>query len=199
MYVAPLIPRVLASYPELECELILDDQAVDLVDDRIDLAIRMTREPPPDAVARQLIAVDRVICGSPAYLAAHGEPRTPMDLANHQCFSYLLTDERVWRLSDRRGKEFKVPVSSRFQFNDIACLHDAVCNGHGLAILPTYLCGAGVASGSLKVVLGDYEPLVSFGRHIYACYTPSRVRLPKVAVFLAELERLLSPVPPWQA
>jgi DNA-binding transcriptional LysR family regulator len=197
MYVAPLIPGIVARYPDLECELILADQTVDLVDDRIDLAIRMTRDPPQDAVVRRLIEVKRVICASPAYIETHGEPRTPMELADHQCFSYLLTDDKVWRLADRQGKETDIPVRSRFQFNDIACMHDAVRNGHGLAILPLYICGADLASGALKLVLDDFEPVVSFGRHIYACYTPSRVRAPKVAVFLAELERMLSPAPPW--
>lgn len=197
MYVAPLIPGLIARYPDLECELILGDQTVDLVDDRIDLAIRMTRDPPQDAVVRRLIAVKRVICASPAYIEAHGEPRTPGELERHQCFSYLLTDDNVWRLADRQGKETDIRVRNRFQFNDIACLHDAARNGHGLAILPLYICGADLASGALKVVLDDFEPIVSFGRDIYACYTPSRVRAPKVAVFLAELERMLSPAPPW--
>lgn len=197
MYVAPLIPGIVARYPDLECELILDDRTVDLVDDRIDLAIRMTRDPPQDAVVRRLISVQRVICAAPAYLATHGEPQTPAELEGHQCFSYLLTDGNVWRLADRQGKETDVAVRSRFRFNEIACLHDAVRNGHGLAILPLYICGADLASGALKPVLADFEPVVSFGRHIYACYTPSRVRAPKVAVFLAELERMLSPAPPW--
>jgi len=195
LYVAPLIPKVIAEYPELECELLLDDRTVDLVDDRIDLAIRMTRDPPQDAVARPLIPMQRVICAAPAYLKAHGEPRTPLELASHQCFSYLLTDDGVWRLADRDGRETDVRVRSRFQFNDIACLHDAVRAGHGLAILPLYLCGADLKSGALRRVLGEWEPVVSFGRHIYACYTPSRVRAPKVAVFLAALEKMLNPAP----
>ena len=197
MYVAPLIPGLVARYPDLECELILGDQTVDLVDDRIDLALRMTRDPPQDAVVRRLIEVKRVICASPAYIEAHGEPRMPRELEGHQCFSYLLTDDNTWRLADRQGKETDIRVHSRFQFNDIVCLHDAVRNGHGLAILPLYVCGADLASGALKLVLDDFEPVVSFGRYIYACYTPSRVRAPKVAVFLAELERMLSTVPPW--
>lgn len=197
MYVAPLIPGIVARYPDLECELILGDRTVDLVDDRIDLAIRMTRDPPQDAVVRRLIDVKRVICASPAYLEARGEPRTPGELEGHQCFSYLLTDDNVWRLADRHGKETDIPVHSRFQFNDIACLHDAVRAGHGLAILPLYLCGADLKSGALRRVLGEWEPVVSFGRHIYACYTPSRVRAPKVTVFIAELERMLNSEPPW--
>jgi DNA-binding transcriptional LysR family regulator len=196
---APLLPRIAAKYPELECELILADQPVDLVDDRIDLALRMTRQPPQDAVARPLIAIERVICAAPAYLAAQGEPATPGDLAQHQCFSYLLTDERVWHLLSPAGEEIQVPVKSRFQFNEIGCLYDAVLAGQGLAILPRYLCGPGLARGELQVVLPGFEPIVPFGRHLYACYAPSRSRAPKVKVFLDELAALLSPVPPWAA
>jgi DNA-binding transcriptional LysR family regulator len=126
------------------------DQTVDLVDDRIDLALRMTRDPPQDAV---VAAADRGEAGdlrlTGLYRAAHGDARARrMDLADHQCFSYLLTDDNVWRLADRQGKETDVPVRSRFQFNDIACMHDAVRNGHGLAILPHYICGADLASGA---------------------------------------------------
>lgn len=198
MYIAPLLPRVAAKYPELDCELILTDKVVDLVADRIDLALRVTKTPPEDAVAKPLLVLDRAICGSPGYLAAHGEPASPHDLAHHDCFSYLLTDNCIWHLADRDGNEISVPVRSRFQFNDIACIHDAVRSGHGLAILPMYLCSDEVARGELKTVLDDYEPIVTFGRHLYACYTPSRVRASKLRVFLAELEDIFNPVPPWR-
>ncbi len=67
-----------------------------------------------------------------------------------------------------------------------------------MAILPTYLCRSYLADGRLHAVLDDYEPLSSFGRHVYACYTPSRVRLAKVRVVLDELEALFLPVPPWE-
>jgi DNA-binding transcriptional LysR family regulator len=70
--------------------------------------------------------------------------------------------------------------------------------GHGLAILPTYLCGPALARGTLKTVFDDLEPVSSIGRHLYACYTPNRVRVPKVRVFLAELEETFNPVPPWE-
>lgn len=196
--IAPLIPQLVAEYPELECELLLTDQLVDLAEDRIDVALRLAVAPPAEAVCRQLLALQRVVCGAPAYLAAHGEPAAPPDLARHQCFSYLLADNGVWRLAGSNGEAVSVPVRSRFQFNNIGCILDAVLQGHGLAILPTYLCGEALAQGRLRAVLREYEPLVDFGRNLYACYTPSRARLPKVRVFLAALERLLQPRPPWE-
>lgn len=199
MFIAPLLPRLVARYPELRCELILTDQVVDLVEDNIDLALRMTRVPPDDAVAKRLAPLQRVIVGTPAYLATHGTPRVPQDLVHHSCFNYLLGgSDANWRLTDRQGKEFTIPVSSAFQFNSVDCILDAVRAGHGLAVLPTYLVNAERAQGSLKTVLDDYDPISNFGRHLYACYTPSRIRAPKVRAFLAELESEFEPLPPWE-
>nr|MBL8412283.1 LysR family transcriptional regulator [Dechloromonas sp.] len=199
MFIAPLLPRLVARYPELRCELILTDQVVDLVEDNIDLALRMTKVPPDDAVAKRLAPLQRVIVGTPAYLATHGTPRVPQDLVHHSCFNYLLGgSDANWRLTDRQGKEFTIPVSSAFQFNSVDCILDAVRASHGLAVLPTYLVNAERAQGSLKTVLDDYDPISNFGRHLYACYTPSRIRAPKVRAFLAELESEFEPVPLWE-
>ncbi|HRY17102.1 MAG TPA: LysR family transcriptional regulator [Candidatus Competibacteraceae bacterium] len=198
MYIAPLIPKLVARYPELCCELILTDQLVNLVDDNIDLALRMTKTPPEDAIARPLVTLKRVICAAPAYLAAHGEPKTPQELAHHECFSYLLTDRGVWHLIGKHGQEISVPVHHRFQVNNIDCLLEAVLAGHGLGILPTYLCGPELALGTLRTVLDSFEPVTHLGQYLYACYTPSRIRVPKVRVFVGELEKILNPIPPWE-
>lgn len=197
-FIAPLIPDILARYPELECELILSDEMVDLLDDNIDLSLRMTKAPPEDAVARKVVELRRVICASPAYLARHGVPEGPQDLMHHQCFSYVLRDGRIWHLLDRQGNEVGIPVRSRLQYNSQDCILEAVLDGHGIAILPTYLCSEELAAGRLQAVLADYEPNIVFGRNVYACYTPSRVRVPKVRVFLDALERQFCPLPPWE-
>lgn len=199
LYIAPLLPRLTAQYPELECELILTDQLVDLVDDNIDLALRHTKAPPDEAVARRLVTLNRVLCATPAYLAAHGTPAQPNDLARHPCFGYLqAASSNTLDLLGQDGEQISVPLASRFRFNSLDCILDAVLAGHGLAILPTYLAGPEIQRGRLQTVLDDYEPLTGFGRQLYACYTPSRVRLPKVRVFLDELERLFNPQPPWE-
>lgn len=200
MYIAPLLPRITAQYPELECELILTDQLVDLVDDNIDLALRHTKAPPEDAVAKRLVTLNRVICATPDYLATHGTPEHPGELARHACFGYLQSEmSSTLELIGRNGEQVSVPISSRFRFNNLDCVLDAVLAGHGLAILPTYLAGPEIQNGRLHTILDDYEPLTGFGRQLHACYTPSRVRLPKVRVFLEELERQFTPLPAWES
>jgi len=199
LYIAPLLPKIVAKYPELNCELVLTDHLIDLVDDKIDLALRLTKTPPEDAVARKLVPMKRVICGTPAYFAAHGEPRTPNELSQHQCFSFLqATDRGLWRLIDTEGEEISIPVDSKFHFNNVDCIMDAVLAGHGLGMLPTYLCGPELARGTLRSIFNDLEPVSSLGRYLYACYTPNRVRVPKVRVFLEELDKLFNPAPPWE-
>ena len=199
LYIAPLLPRITDQYPELDCELILTDQLVDLVDDNIDLALRHTKAPPDEAVAKRLVTLSRVLCATPAYLAAHGRPEHPSELAWHPCFGYLQAEtSRTLDLLGQQGDQVSVPIASRFRFNNLDCVLDAVLAGHGLAILPIYLAGPEIQRGRLQTVLDDYEPLTGFGRQLYACYTPSRVRLPKVRVFLDELERLFNPHPPWE-
>lgn len=200
LYVAPLLPRIAAHYPHLKCELVLTDQLVDLAEGKIDLALRITKLPPEDAVARPLVFLKRVLCAAPGYLSAHGEPRQPADLGAHQCFDYALNGNggSEWYLADSRGEESAVQIAARFQVNNIDCIRQAALDGHGIGILPTYLCAPDLARGDLRVVLGDYEPRNSFGQHLYACYLPSRVRLPRVRVFLDELEQLLGPLPPWE-
>lgn len=199
LYIAPLLPKIVDAYPELACELVLTDEPVDLVEDDIDLALRMTRSPPEDAVARKLVQLRRVVCASPGYLARHGEPATPLALLGRRCCSYRSGGKsEVWQFVDRGGEEISVPVGNPFGFNNVDCVYDAVLAGHCLGILPTYLCAPALAEGRLCQVLGDYEVVTAFGRYLYACYTPSRVRAPKVEVFLAALEELFSPQPPWE-
>lgn len=197
-WIAPLLPALLDEHPRLVCELVLTDQLVDLVEDRIDLALRVTRTPPQDAVARRIATVDRGIVAAPTYLAAHGAPTGVADLAQHQTLSYLLTDEHRWHLQDADGVEHRLPTSSRLRLSDTDCLLDAALAGQGLAILPTYLTAPHVAAGRLAAVLPELRPITPYGNAIYACYTPSRVRSPKVRVLFDALHARFEPVPPWQ-
>lgn len=198
LHVAPLLPAVTREYPQLQCELILTDRVIDLGEEKFDLALRLTDMPPENVVARKLTAIERVVCASPAYLAAMGEPATPQDLVHHHCFAYARGHiQSDWRLAGPAG-EVSVPIRARFQINDIDSILQAVLAGHGIAILPTYLCGAELARGNLKPILPGYAAVSTFGRHVYACYPPSRVQLPKLRVFLQALERHFNPVPPWE-
>lgn len=197
VYVAPLLHKVVADHPGLTGELILSDQLVDLEAQDIDLALRMTRVPPQDAVVRRLTTVQRVVCASPGYLAAHGTPVHPSELTQHQTLSYLMTDDHRWHLADPTGEEFVHTATSRLRFNSVECLVDAALAGLGIAIVPMYLANPLVRAGRLVAVLPEFVSHTQFGSHLYACYTPSRVRIAKVRVMLQALTELLEPVPPW--
>ena len=199
LHVAPLLPRFAAAYPQVRCELVLTDRRIDMIDEKFDLALRLTDAPPENAVARKLAVIKRVICASPAYLARMGIPRVPEDLMHHDCFAYSgARTESDWNLSAPSSGVVTVPVRGKFQISDLDGIVEAVLSGHGIAILPTYVCGAQLARGELTAVLGDWEPVTTFGRHVYATYPASRVQLPKLRVFLAALEAHFSPVPPWE-
>lgn len=198
LYIAPLLPKLVAQYPDLQCELILTDQLVNLQEDRIDLALRFTSSPPEDAIARQLFLTKRLICSSPSYLKQYGIPQKPSDLNQHRCFSYLMTDNNQWCLLDAQGQDNMIPVNNALSTNNLECLYNFILQGYGIGFLPFYLCGQDLKTGQLKSILTDYEPIIEFGRYLYACYTPSRSRLPKVKVLLTELEKLFHPTPPWE-
>ena len=190
MHVAPLLPQLAERYPRLQCELILTDQVLDLVEHNIDIALRITRQPPEDVVVKRLGVLKRAICASPAYFQRYGVPKTPQDLSQHRCFSYLLLDNYRWHLTDAAGYEFHIPIQNRIQLNELSSIFTATLAGEGIAILPRYLCGDAIKEGLLQAVLSDYTPHLNFGQYLYACYSPSRVRVPKVQIFLSEIEHL---------
>ena len=198
LHVAPLLPRIADAYPQLHIELVLNDRSTDLIDEKFDLGLRLTDAPPENVVARKLAVVRRVICASPAYLAARGTPACPADLLHHHCFAYShARTQSEWRMANAAG-EISVPVAGKFQINNVDSIQEAVLQGHGLAILPTYLCGPHLASGALVPVLAEFEPVTSFGRHVYACYPASRVQLPRLTVVLNALGEYFGTVPPWE-
>lgn len=197
LHVAPLLPRLTAQHPRLVCELILTDHVVDLEAGDIDLALRMTRTPPQDAVARKLATLTRGIYAAPSYLQAHSTPASVAELNRHQTLSYLMTEDHRWYLNAPGGEEHVHTSTARVRFNNTDCLLDAVLAGLGLGILPDYLALPHVAAGALRRVLPEMESQQPFGRHLYACYTPSRRRTPKVRALLDMLVAEFEPMPPW--
>lgn len=190
MHIAPLLPKLAERYPRLQCELILSDQILNLVEHNIDIAIRLTQQLPEDVIAKKIGTLKRTICACPSYFQRYGIPPTPQALSQHRCFSYLLLDNYSWHLTDANGYEFHIPISNRMQFTDLSSMFEATLAGEGIAILPTYLSSTPLKQGKLQAILTEYTPHLNFGQYIYACYAPSRVRVPKVQIFLAEVEHL---------
>jgi DNA-binding transcriptional LysR family regulator len=177
---AAAVVDFLALHPHLKIDLDASEGALNLVQARIDLAIRISAEPDPALIGRVLAPCASVLVASPAYLASHGVPASPADLAAHRCLTYANFGKSVWMLS--RGQEqAEVRVSSHFSANEATALLRAALAGGGLALQPTYLAQAHLADGRLQRVLPDWTPP---DMAIYALYTSRRHLSPAVRALL---------------
>lgn len=189
---AAAIGDFLQPHPKLKIDLNASEGALNLVEARIDLAIRISAEPDPTLIARPLAACDSVLVASPAYLARHGVPHNPADLSVHRCLSYANFGKSIWHL--QRGDEHQsVGVTSHFSANESTALLQAALAGAGIALQPTYLANPLLATGALQAVLPDWAlPTMT----IYALY-PSRKNLSPAVRALVDFLVLRFATVPW--
>ena len=174
------IADFLARHPQLKIDLDASEGSLNLVERRIDLAIRISAEPDSMLIGRPLAQCDSVLVASPAYLAAHGTPQQPADLARHRCLSYANFGKSVWQLSRGDAVE-RVGVSAPFSANEATTLMRAALAGGGIALQPTYLVNPYLRSGELQAVLPEWNlPVMT----IYALYPSRRHLSPAVRALL---------------
>jgi DNA-binding transcriptional LysR family regulator len=175
--VAPAVLACRARYPELRIDLDLTDRIVDLVAERIDVAVRLAAEiSPASLVARRLADDLRVLCASPRYLRRHGTPRCLEDLADHDCITLNLEPVARWTLVGPEGERV-VPVSGTFRSSDTITLRDAAVAGVGLANLPDYVVQDQLESGALRRVLPEYGTSKRASFAVYAAPARAAVRV----------------------
>ena len=191
-HIAPLLPRFLEQHPALRIDLTFNDRFVDLVDEGVDLVIRIGELADSSLVARRLARNRRLVSGSPAYFERHGRPAEPADLAGHNCLVYTYRALRNdWIFVGPDGVEQSVRVSGNLEANNAEALHAAVLQGSGLALLPLWLIGQDLEAGRLVEALPGYHAPDSA---IYAVYPPGRHLSPKVRRFIDFLaERFAEP------
>ncbi len=193
-HLARQVADFLVLYPEIEIEMSMTDRFVDVVDEGFDLAVRIGRLPDSSLVARKLATARFAVCASPDYLARHGEPASPADLAEHQCLVYTnLATADAWQF---QGPEGNIPVriGGRFRVNNGDAILEAALQGVGLAILPTFIAGQDLQAGRLQTVLTEYgqpEP------GIYAVYPHNRHLSAKVRMFVDFIKKRFGPKPYW--
>ena len=194
MHVAPAVPDFLRRYPELSVDIALSPAYVNLVDEGLDLAIRIGMLEDSPLVVRKLAPSRLVACATPAYLKEHGVPREPGDLAKHNCLcTSLLPWGGEWRLAGKRG-EVRVAVGGSFRSNNAETLRAATLDGVGIAVLPTWAVAEPLRSGALRRVLDAWEPPAST---IYAVYPGKRLMSMKVRAFVDHLARCIGRTPYW--
>lgn len=167
---APAVAEYLRRYPLASIDLHIAARPVNLVEERIDLAIRITNDLDPNLIARPLGQCPSVICASPAYLAAHGTPRRADDLAAHNCLTYSYFGKSLWEL-DHQGERVAVPVSGNLSANESQVLLTAAVEGAGIVMQPVYSAGGLIAAGRLVALLPDFVPR---GMGVYGLYGSRR-------------------------
>lgn len=188
LHLAKLLPEFLQRWPRLTAELVFDDKLTDLVGDGFDLAVRIGELKDSSLIARMLSPCRSVLCASPAYLAAHGNPQDLTDLKEHNClfYSYFQAGQ-TWAFL-HRGETVRFTPQGNYRANNSLALHQAVLQGAGICQLPQFIAAPDIRAGRLQALLPDYYLPV---HHIYAVY-PDREYLPnKVTVFLQFLQEKL--------
>jgi DNA-binding transcriptional LysR family regulator len=181
--VVPLLGPFQAQYPDLKLVISFTDRYVDLVEEGIDVSVRFGVLQDSSLMARRLTQTQFRVVGAPGYLAKHGRPRTPDDLAGHNCLAFTLRDTRLardWRFA-RDGVESTLAPQGNMSFSDGAALCDAACAGYGLAQIHGYYIDNAVTAGKLEPVLEKFRPAID---PIWLVYPQTRHLSPKVRAFI---------------
>ena len=171
----------LKKYPQVTLELLLTDRIVDLVAERVDLAIRAGALEDSSMIAKKLGSDSFIAVAAPSYLKRKGTPRHPNDLTQHDCLRFTVEDEdRSWELL--RGKQaVEVAVSGPFGANNLSTLKDLAILGVGIALVPAYLCRNELLKGALIRVLPQWATPTGA---VHAVYPAHRFVSPKVRAFI---------------
>jgi len=180
LFIAPLLWEFQNKYPDITIEFIMNDAYIDLLKEGIDLAIRAGKLTDSSLVARKLgQCPEQALVASPAYLAKHGEPKTPADLKNHDCLVHsLMTPNSEWEFTGPQGKESQ-RVKTRFISNNRDTLTAATLADQGIAITLLWTVAKQIKEGNLKRLLPDYTTNATDFYAIYPerYYVPQKVRL----------------------
>jgi DNA-binding transcriptional LysR family regulator len=190
IHLAAAVADFVKRHPLARVELLLVDRVVNLVEERVDIAVRISRAIDPALIARWLAPCRSVLCAAPSYLAERGTPTTADQLAGHNCLTHHYVGKSVWHLQ-RDGRAIAVAVGGNISANEASLLLEAVRAGAGIAMLPTYQIAPLLRSGELVEVLPEYD---AEGLGIHAVYASRRQLPPLLRSVLAFLvERFASP------
>jgi DNA-binding transcriptional LysR family regulator len=181
MHLQPVLAEFLATFPEVDVQLSLQDRAVNLLEEDVDVALRIGLLADSSLIAVRIGEIRRVVCASPAYLKSRKTPKSPDDLSAHDCISYApIQSPTTWRFK-RDQTDYLVPVRSRLVVSNLESACDAARAGIGITVAFSYHVAESIKSGELTPLLQDFQPPplpVSF------VYSPNRFMPVKLRAFL---------------
>lgn len=191
LWLAPLLPAFLERYPEVDVRLSLVDRNVDLIEEGIDLAIRISADLAPGLAARPLGPMRYMLVASPRYLAAHGVPATPQALLGHRCnylgyarFGAAWTMRHVDAATATVPETVSIRVPSRLTINNSAALMAVVEADGGIGLVPDFSARAALAQGRVVQVLADWTFDEPYAGNVHAVYMPGPHLALKVRVLI---------------
>ncbi|OAJ54855.1 LysR family transcriptional regulator [Paraburkholderia ginsengiterrae] len=190
--IAPSLAALLRKYPKLDLDIRLSDSLVDLVTDRIDVAIRLGEvAPTADVVSRRIGVFARFLVASGEYLERAGYPDSPAALTDHECLRFTYAAEaQVWTFI-RQQEETRVMVTGRLKANSSEVLREAAIDGTGIALLPDWLVAADVQAGTLTRLLPDFDIAPNNARSVVsAVYLPNQRGSRRVNAFIDFISEL---------
>lgn len=183
------LPEFMDRYPKIDVDCVITDSVLNVIDSGVDLAIRIGALPDSQLMARQLATHRRVVCASPGYVAQHGYPAAPADLAHHTALRFALAADDRWFLVDgsRSGAAagHAVQLQGRLRVDDTDALLELAIAGSGVALLPVWAIGTALREGKLIRLLPDWEAQPTRAEPaIWAVYPPKKTVSSKVRAFI---------------
>lgn len=176
--VMPLMPRFLARYPQLKLDVLMTEEPLDLVEQGLELGIRIGALPPSTLIARSIGILEQTLVASSTYVRQHGAPETPEDLADHSCITY--TGESKWSFESEHGRQI-VEVTGGLRVNDADAIYDAVLSNLGIAQVPDWLVPKDLAKGRIQHILPEFYPIP---QSISITYPQTRFLSPRARKFI---------------
>lgn len=196
MWVMPTLLELARLHDELELDVSFTDRNVLLVEEGVDLAVRLG-DPgdPASLVGRRLGAQRAILCAAPAYLDARGRPRSPAEVAGHDCLAFARDGRALpWRLRGADGAAAEVKIRPRHRIGHGEALREAALAGAGLALLPLWLVGDDLRGGRLEPLLADADEAAP----IHALWPRAKDTAPKIRAAVDALLARFTPTPPWE-
>lgn len=194
-HLSPAINRFAEQHPEIQFDLDLNDRQVNIVEEGLDMAVRIGKLDDSSLVARRLCPIRFVTVASPGYLASHPAPQTPDDLASHQGLRYTnVPRQQSWRYQDGTGRQYAPEVPDRLTANNGEILAQAAADGLGVSLQPTFIVYQDLAARRLQRLLSDYAPPAT---SMYAVFPPGRYLSRRVRAFADFLAGQFGEQPYW--
>lgn len=194
-HMGDLIAEFQQRHPRIHFDLDLNDRRVDLIEEGMDLALRIGNLRDSSLIARKVFDARTIVCASPGYLEKHGTPATPEELAGHDCLAYgNLAEPGRWAYTDQEGRRRHVDVRVVMTASNGDFINAVAVKGTGIVMQPTFIAGQKICSGELKPILTDYDWPVT---PAWALYPPTRHLSFRVRAFIDYLVEKFSGTPYW--